>query len=305
MDQVTTEIDAVIAALSTLAVTYGMAVLGAIAILIGGWLIAGWLEKGVDRSLGRVSHMDPTLRPFIASLVRYGILVLTVIIVLGQFGVQTASIIAILGAAGLAIGLALQGTLSNVAAGIMLLFLRPFRIGDFIDAGGRAGSVINVNLFTTELKMADGVFMSLPNSQVWGQPITNYARNPIRRMDIVVGIAYDDDIDTAIEALSAVLAADERVLKDPAPQVMVTNLGESSVDITMRFNAAIGDYWSLRWDMMKRAKLAVEAAGCSIPFPQRDVHLIAPKGVTVGLVPEAGSEKGGPESARNASPPVG
>ncbi|WP_372025277.1 mechanosensitive ion channel [Tistrella mobilis] len=305
MDQVTTEIDAVIAALSTLAVTYGMAVLGAIAILIGGWLIAGWLEKGVDRSLGRVSHMDPTLRPFIASLVRYGILVLTVIIVLGQFGVQTASIIAVLGAAGLAIGLALQGTLSNVAAGIMLLFLRPFRIGDFIDAGGRAGSVINVNLFTTELKMADGVFMSLPNSQVWGQPITNYARNPIRRMDIVVGIAYDDDIDTAIEALSAVLAADERVLKDPAPQVMVTNLGESSVDITMRFNAAIGDYWSLRWDMMKRAKLAVEAAGCSIPFPQRDVHLIAPKGVTVGLVPEAGSEKGGPESARNASPPVG
>ncbi|AFK55145.1 mechanosensitive ion channel family protein [Tistrella mobilis] len=300
MDQVTTEIDAVIAALSTLAVTYGMAVLGAIAILIGGWLIAGWLEKGVDRSLGRVSHMDPTLRPFIASLVRYGILVLTVIIVLGQFGVQTASIIAILGAAGLAIGLALQGTLSNVAAGIMLLFLRPFRIGDFIDAGGRAGSVINVNLFTTELKMADGVFMSLPNSQVWGQPITNYARNPIRRMDIVVGIAYDDDIDTAIEALSAVLAADERVLKDPAPQVMVTNLGESSVDITMRFNAAIGDYWSLRWDMMKRAKLAVEAAGCSIPFPQRDVHLIAPKGVTVGLAPENGTER-----ARTAPPQVG
>ncbi|KYO50087.1 mechanosensitive ion channel [Tistrella mobilis] len=300
MDQVTTEIDAVIAALSTLAVTYGMAVLGAIAILIGGWLIAGWLEKGVDRSLGRVSHMDPTLRPFIASLVRYGILILTVIIVLGQFGVQTASIIAILGAAGLAIGLALQGTLSNVAAGIMLLFLRPFRIGDFIDAGGRAGSVINVNLFTTELKMADGVFMSLPNSQVWGQPITNYARNPIRRMDIVVGIAYDDDIDTAIEALSAVLAADERVLKDPAPQVMVTNLGESSVDITMRFNAAIGDYWSLRWDMMKRAKLAVEAAGCSIPFPQRDVHLIAPKGVTVGLAPENGTE-----SARTAPPQVG
>ena len=300
MDQVTTEIDAVVAALSTLAVTYGMAVLGAIAILIGGWLIAGWLEKGGDRSLGRVSHMDPTLRPFIASLVRYGILILTVIIVLGQFGVQTASIIAILGAAGLAIGLALQGTLSNVAAGIMLLFLRPFRIGDFIDAGGRAGSVINVNLFTTELKMADGVFMSLPNSQVWGQPITNYARNPIRRMDIVVGIAYDDDIDTAIEALSAVLAADERVLKDPAPQVMVTNLGESSVDITMRFNAAIGDYWNLRWDMMKRAKLAVEAAGCSIPFPQRDLHLIAPKGVTVGLAPD-----GAPETARTAPPQVG
>ena len=300
MDQVTTEIDAVVAALSTLAVTYGVSVLGAIAILIGGWLIAGWLEKGVDRSLGRVSHMDPTLRPFIASLVRYGILVLTVIIVLGQFGVQTASMIAVLGAAGLAIGLALQGTLSNVAAGIMLLFLRPFRIGDFIDAGGRAGSVINVNLFTTELKMADGVFMSLPNSQVWGQPITNYARNPIRRMDIVVGIAYDDDIDAAIEALSTVLAADERVLKDPAPQVMVTNLGESSVDITMRFNAAIGDYWNLRWDMMKRAKLAVEAAGCSIPFPQRDVHLIAAKGAALGQAPE-----GVPESARPLPPQVG
>lgn len=297
MDQVTTEIDAVVAALSTLAVTYGMAVLGAIALLIGGWLIAGWLEKAVDRSLSRISHMDPTLRPFIASLVRYGILVLTVIIVLGQFGVQTASIIAVLGAAGLAIGLALQGTLSNVAAGIMLLFLRPFRIGDFIDAGGRAGSVINVNLFTTELKMADGVFMSLPNSQVWGQPITNYARNPVRRMDIVVGIAYDDDIDTAIEALSAVLAADERVLKDPAPQVMVTNLGESSVDITMRFNATIGDYWNLRWDMMKRAKLAVEAAGCSIPFPQRDLHLIAPKGVTVGLAPAG-------DGPAQAQPPV-
>ena len=163
MDQVTTEIDAVVAALSTLAVTYGMAVLGAIAILIGGWLIAGWLEKGVDRSLGRVSHMDPTLRPFIASLVRYGILILTVIIVLGQFGVQTASIIAILGAAGLAIGLALQGTLQNIAAGIMLLFLRPFQVGDFISTSSASGVVKEIGLFATEFETLDGLYLLAPN----------------------------------------------------------------------------------------------------------------------------------------------
>ncbi|MEN2977102.1 mechanosensitive ion channel [Tistrella bauzanensis] len=284
MEQMSTELDAVVTTLSALAVTYGMAVLGAIAILIGGWLVAGWAERGVSRALGRLSSIDPTLRPFIASIIRYAIIILTVVIVLGQFGVQTASIIAILGAAGLAIGLALQGTLSNVAAGIMLLFLRPFRVGDFIDAGGRAGSVIHVSLFTTELKMADGVYMSLPNSQVWGQAITNYSRNPVRRMDVVVGIAYDDDIDAALTALKAMADADDRVLKDPAAQTMVTNLGESSVDITLRIWATLGDYWNLRWDMIKGAKLTVEAAGCSIPFPQRDLHLVDTKQIAVKVI---------------------
>lgn len=284
MEQMSTELDAVAATLGALAVTYGMAVLGAIAILIGGWLVAGWAERGVSRALGRLSNIDPTLRPFIATIIRYAIIVLTIVIVLGQFGVQTASIIAILGAAGLAIGLALQGTLSNVAAGIMLLFLRPFRVGDFIDAGGRAGSVIHVSLFTTELKMADGVYMSLPNSQVWGQAITNYSRNPVRRMDVVVGIAYDDDIDAALTALKAMADADDRVLKDPAAQTMVTNLGESSVDLTLRIWSTLDDYWPLRWDMIKGAKLTVEAAGCSIPFPQRDLHLVDTQQIAVKVI---------------------
>ena len=160
-------------------------------------MIAGWVRSAVNRALGKVPNMDNTLRPFLANMVRWVILAFVIVAVLNQFGVETTSMIAVLGAAGLAIGLALQGTLSNVASGVMLLLMRPFKIGDFIAAGSLSGTVMEIGLFTSELKTGDGIYIMAPNSQIWNQNIINFARNPTRRIDILVGIAYDDDIDAA------------------------------------------------------------------------------------------------------------
>jgi len=252
---------------------YGLDVVGALAILIIGWIAAGWVGRMVDRGLGRVPNMDSTLRPFLSNIVRWTILAFVIVAVLNQFGVETTSIIAVLGAAGLAIGLALQGTLSNVAAGVMLLILRPFKVGDFVAAGSLSGTVVQIGLFTSELKTADGIYIMAPNSQIWNQVITNYGRNPTRRIDIQVGIAYDDDIDVAQKALQELMEGNDLVLKDPAPMTMVMALADSSVNINMRCWANTGDYWNALWALNKGAKAAVEGAGCTIPFPQRDVHL--------------------------------
>lgn len=252
---------------------YGLDVLGALAILIIGWTAAGWIRNIVYRGLGKVPNMDGTLQPFLANTVRWAILAFVIVAVLNQFGVETTSMIAVLGAAGLAIGLALQGTLSNVASGVMLLVLRPFHAGDFITAGSLSGTVVEIGLFTSELKTGDGIYIMAPNSQIWNTTITNFSRNPTRRIDILVGIAYDDDIDVAQKALQGLMEADPRVLKDPAPMTMVMDLADSSVNLNLRCWVANADYWAAQWDLRKGAKSAVEAAGCSIPFPQRDVHL--------------------------------
>ncbi len=252
---------------------YGIDVVGALAILIIGWMVAGWIRGAVNKALGRVPNMDETLRPFLSNLVRWFVLAFVIVAVLGQFGVETTSIIAVLGAAGLAIGLALQGTLSNVAAGVMLLVLRPFKVGDFIDAGGLAGTVVEIGLFTSELKTADGVYIMAPNSQIWNSTITNFSRNPTRRVDVLIGIAYDDDIDKGQSVLQELMDADARVLRDPAPATMVMSLGDSSVNINMRCWVNAGDYWGVLFDLTKAAKTAVEGAGLSIPFPQQDVHM--------------------------------
>lgn len=252
---------------------YGLDVLGALAILIVGWMIAGWVRSTVSNGLGKVPNMDGTLRPFIANLVRWVVLAFVIVAVLNQFGVETTSIIAVLGAAGLAIGLALQGTLSNVASGVMLLVLRPFKTGDFIDAGGLAGTVVEIGLFTSEIKTADGVYIMAPNSQIWNSTITNFSRNATRRIDILMGISYDDDIDTAQKTLQDLMEADDRVLKDPAPTTMVMSLGDSSVNVNMRFWVNNSDYWAVLFDMNKAAKVGIEGAGCSIPYPQQDVHM--------------------------------
>ena len=252
---------------------YGLDVIGALAILIVGWMIAGWVRATVNRGLGKVPNMDGTLRPFLANLVRWIVLAFVIVAVLNQFGVETTSIIAVLGAAGLAIGLALQGTLSNVASGVMLLVLRPFKAGDFIDAGGLAGTVVEIGLFTSEIKTGDGVYIMAPNSQIWNSTITNFSRNPTRRIDILMGVSYNDNIDVAQKTLQDVMEADDRVLKDPAPTTMVMNLGASSVDINMRFWVNNADYWGVLFDTNKAAKIAIEAAGCSIPYPQQDVYM--------------------------------
>lgn len=258
------------------ALEYGTNIISALIILIVGMWIAGRLSAAVRRTVDRSSRIDNTLKPLFASLVRYLIIIITIIAILNQFGVQTASIIAILGAAGLAIGLSLQGTLQNIAAGIMLLILRPFKVGDFIDAGPVSATVDEIGLFTTQFTTVDGVYVSCPNSSIWNAKITNYSRNGTRRMDLLVGIDYGDDIGKAMAILTKLLEDDPRVLKEPAPQVMVMNLGESSVDINMRLWAKAADFWALKWDLTRLSKERIEEGGLSIPFPQRDVHMIAP-----------------------------
>lgn len=273
MENVDVNVSALVAEVYSLILAYGLDILGAIVILVVGWWIAGMVERAVTRALGRVPQMDSTLKPFLGSIVRYGILAITLVAVLSQFGVETTSIIAVLGAAGLAIGLALQGTLQNIAAGVMLLFLRPFKVGDFIDAGGVSGTVNAVGLFTSELTSFDGIYLSLPNSQLWNTAITNFSRNTTRRMDIVIGIGYGDDIDMGLAILLGLMADDPRTLKDPAPMTMVKALGASSVDLNMRCWADTSDFWALQFHLHKTAKEALDQAGLSIPYPQQDVHM--------------------------------
>tara|TARA_R110002167_G_scaffold71178_3_gene200973 strand:- start:19 stop:858 length:840 start_codon:yes stop_codon:yes gene_type:complete len=263
----------VYAAAEEFLVLYGMSVIGALVMLIVGWWLAGRLAAVTTRALNRVPNMDATLKPFLASLVKYAVLAITIIAVLNQFGVETTSIIALLGAAGLAIGLALQGTLQNVAAGVMLLLFRPFKVGDFVDAEGISGSITTINLFTTEMNTPDGVHRVVPNSMLWGRSLLNFSHNPTRRVDLVLGIGYGDDIDKAQASIMELIGADTRVLAEPAAQSMVTNLGESSVDITFRVWVNAGDYWGVLFDLTKASKQRLDRDGISIPFPQRDVHL--------------------------------
>ena len=262
-------------AILALGTEYGFDLLAGVATLIFGWWLAGRARKLVLNGLNRVPAVDETLRPFFASIVRYAIIAITLVAVLARLGIQTTSIIAVLGAAGLAIGLALQGTLQNIAAGIMLLILRPFKVGDYIDAGGTAGTVDEIGLFTTDMTTFDGIYLSVPNSALWNTSILNYTRLPTRRLDIPVGIAYEDDVEKALSLLLEKLRTDSRVLADPEPQVMVTALGESSVDLNLRCWSLREDFWALRFDLNKNAKLWLDSAGISIPFPQRDVHLIS------------------------------
>ena len=260
-----------------LGVDYGLDVLGALIILVGGWMLAGWVRRKLLRLLARTPRLDQTLHPVIANVVRYAILVFVAIAVLAQFGVQTTSVIALLGAAGLAIGLALQGTLQNIAAGIMLLFLRPFRVGDYIDAEGLSGTVNEIGLFTTHLRTYDGIYLEAPNSQLWNRAILNYSRVDSRRLDIVVGIGYGDDIDKAQTALMDLMTSDSRANAEPEPQVLVKELGDSSVNLNLRCWVDAGDYWGLLFDLNKAVKQRLDAEGISIPFPQRDVHLFEKK----------------------------
>jgi len=254
--------------------TYGVEILGAVLLLVIGWTVANWAQRMVGRGLARLPWMDHTLKPFVTRLVWWIIIIFVLVAVLNQFGVQTTSIIAVLGAAGLAIGLALQGTLANVAAGVMLLILRPFNIGDYVDAGGDAGTVVEIGLFNTELTTYDGLCRLVPNSKIWTNTITNYSRNPTRRLDILVGIGYGDDIAGAQEALMGLMKGDQRILGDPEPKVLVKELGDSAVVLDMRCWTKGDDYWATVYDLTKAAKVGLEAAGYTIPFPQRDVHIV-------------------------------
>ena len=256
-------------------VEYGVDIAGAIVLLVVGWTVAGWIRRVIRRTLDSVPVLDETLKPFIANLVRYAVLIFVLIAVLNQFGVQTTSIIAVLAATGLAIGLALQGMLANVASGVMLLFLRPFNVGEYVEAGGIAGTVAEIGLFNTEIKSSAGPGLVVPNSKIWDGPITNFSRNPTRRFDIAVGIGYDDDIDGAMALLKGLLTGDDRVLDDPEPLVVVQELGDSAVIINLRAWTRSGDYGATVWDLNKEIITELQATGYSIPFPQRDVHIVS------------------------------
>ena len=256
-------------------VEYGVDIAGAIVLLVVGWTVAGWIRRVIRRTLDSVPVLDETLKPLIANLVRYAVLIFVLIAVLNQFGVQTTSIIAVLAATGLAIGLALQGMLANVASGVMLLFLRPFNVGEYVEAGGIAGTVTEIGLFNTEIKTSAGPGLVVPNSKIWDGPITNFSRNPTRRFDIAVGIGYDDDIDGAMALLKGLLTGDDRVLDDPEPLVVVQELGDSAVIINLRAWTRSGDYGATVWDLNKEIITELQATGYSIPFPQRDVHIVS------------------------------
>jgi len=258
----------------TLLATYGLDVVAAIAILVAGFILSRWAKIWVERALRRTEKVDSMLRGFFSSLVKYFVLVVTVLAVLSQFGVQTASLVAVFGAASLAIGLALQGTLTNLAAGVMLLIFRPFKVDDYVTVGGQSGTVKSLTLFLTELATPDNVQILLPNASVWGSTVTNYSFHSTRRLDLVVGIDYGDDIGKAKAALEDLAAHEGRILADPAPMVVVNGLGTDSVDMLLRVWCGAGDYWPLKFDMTRTIKERFDADGITIPFPQRVMHTI-------------------------------
>lgn len=260
-------IQAGLAQLSSLIVSYSFSAIGAVILLVVGYLVAGLAERSIYAGLGHIHGFDETLRHFFSQVVRYGILILVVIMVLGQFGVQTASIIAAIGAAGLAIGLALQGTLQNIAAGIMLLALRPFRIGEYVEVGAIAGSIEEIGLFATKLRTVEGIYILAPNQTLWNQPVRNFTRNGVRRTDISLSIGSWNDIDRGQKTLLAIANAEKRIRREPAPIAFIAGLGESTVSLTLRYWTSAADYFATQIDLTKRAKLAFDNEGISIPLP--------------------------------------
>ena len=251
---------------------YGLKVIGAVAVLVIGFFVARIIRGSVRKGLTRAA-IDATLIPFIGGIVYFGVLAFVVIAALSLVGIPVTSFIAVLGAAGLAIALAFQGTLSNLASGVMILTFRPFDVGDFVDVSGTSGTVREVGVFATTLATPDNVQITVPNSQVYDEVIKNYSANENRRIDLVVGVGYGDDLDLAMRTMMAVITADERVLEDPAPQVAVSEMGASSVDFVVRPWVKGSDYWATRFDLIKTLKEELDAAGLDIPYPQRDLHL--------------------------------
>ena len=248
-----------------------MEIAGAFAVLIIGLLAAKILSSWVERALTRSPRFDPTVAQFLSNLVKYALWALVIVTVLTQFGVETTSILAALGGMALAVGLALQGTLSNVASGVMILVQRPFKVGEAISAGSVTGTVQQIGLFTTELKQFDGLFVMVPNSELWNQAIVNFHRHPIRRFELIVGIGYNDSMEQARKELLAMAAADERVLADPEPVAFVASLDDSSVGIGLRVWCTTDDYVAVGWDLTEKVKARFDDVGISIPFPQREV----------------------------------
>ncbi|AYR21742.1 mechanosensitive ion channel family protein [Alcaligenes faecalis] len=244
----------------------------ALLILIIGWWLSAVAGRAIKRMAARSARVDPTIVPMAQSVTVWTIRVFVLIAVLARFGVQTASIIAVLGAAGLAVGLALQNTLQNIAAGIMLLMLRPLRAGEFVSVVGKGdGTVQEVGLFLSRFEQVDGIQFTLPNSLIWGNPIINYSRNATRRLDFGVGVRYGDDLDLAIKLLQDLLNDHPQVLKDPAPVVMVMEYKDSVITVNLRAWISSADFWDARFDLFRRAVQVLNQAGLQTPVPVREI----------------------------------
>jgi len=258
--------------ISDFAAAYGPKVIGAVLTAVIGWVVVKAIVGVAGKALGRAG-VDATLSKFLKNLVNMLLMTVLALMVVGNLGVETSSFVAILGAATFAIGFALQGSLGSFAAGVMIMIFRPFKVGDFVEAGGVAGVIVEVGVFATIIKTGDNKKIICANSAITGGNIVNYSAYETRRVDMVFGIGYDDDIDKAKGILTDMFAADERVLKDPASMVVVSALADSSVNITCRVWVKSGDYWGVFFDSHENVKKKFDAAGVSIPFPQRDVHL--------------------------------
>jgi small conductance mechanosensitive channel len=251
---------------------WGTNLVSATLILVAGWIVGNWLSRRIENA----NRLDTTLASFLGGFSKYTVFTVAIISVLGQFGIQTASLLAVLGAAGLAIGLALQGTLGNVAAGTMLLILRPFKVGDYIEFGGVAGTVKALGLFGTELSTSDNIYIFAPNGSIWKSDIYNYSRNDERRQDFTLCISYSDDIDKAVKIISKVIEKEERILQEEGkePKIIINNMGDFSVDIIARIWTERTDVLSVKSDMNKVFKEALENGGITIPFPTRTIEMV-------------------------------
>jgi len=258
-----------------LLVKYGVQIIGALVFAIVAYIISGWVGRMMKRALLR-AKIEATLADFLSSLSRWGLFVLAMIACLGVFGVETASFAAVLAGAGLAIGLAVQGTLSNLAAGVMLMVFRPFKLGQLVQISGHTGIVAEITLFTTNLDTLDNRRIIIPNSAVFGATIENLTHHPIRRVDISVGVEYPADVDRTREVLTAAAQTVPGRIDDPAPQIILLNLGDSALDWQVRVWTNTDDYWDVVDAATRCVKVALDEAGLGIPFPQIDVHLDSP-----------------------------
>ncbi len=258
--------------LKTSALEFGINLITAIVIFYVGRLAVRVITRGIDRVM-TAQEVDKTLVSFVTNLVSMILLVIVVIAAVSALGVQTTSFIAILGAAGLAVGLALQGSLSNFASGVLIIIFRPYKVGDFIEGAGISGSVVDVQILTTVLKTGDNKQIIVPNSQIMGGIITNYSANDTRRVDMVVGVSYEDDLDKVRGTIEELIAAEDRILDDPAPTIAVSELADSSVNFVVRPWVRTSDYWGVKFDLTEAIKKRFDQDGISFPFPQQDVHL--------------------------------
>ena len=258
--------------IQTTGVDFGIRAVTAILIFFVGKWIVSLITKGLLKAMQK-GDVDTTLRRFIANLARMVLMLFVIIAAIHQLGVQTASLVALIGAAGLAVGLALQGSLSNFAAGVLIVLFRPYKVGDWIEGGGVSGSVEEVQILTTVLKTGDNKRVIIPNSQIMGTTITNYSANATRRVDLVVGVSYSDDLDKVRKELQDLVDADDRILKDPAVTIAVSELADSSVNFVLRPWVNTADYWAVYFDLTERVKKRFDEVGISIPFPQRDIYV--------------------------------